>query len=276
LPAKVQTSIPDPTAPIPGATLLPNGAKKLSAAAAKMRLLKRLKCTQKFEKRAWLAGAKLVAGVDEVGRGCLFGPVVAAAVILEPSYRIRGLRDSKLITAELRESLAAKIREHSIAIAISSVDVETIDSINIYHASRLAMLNAVTQLAISPDHLLVDAMVVDYPAPDNRIAQTKIIHGDALSISIAAASIIAKVERDRMMREISSQYPQYDLASNKGYSAPKHLAALKEHGPTPLHRRTFAPVWMAEQTQEALAFMMEDEAGEMEAITEAAASAAEA
>jgi len=117
---------------------------------------------------------------------------------------------------------------------------------------------------------------VDYPAPDNRIAQTKIIHGDALSISIAAASIIAKVERDRMMREISSQYPQYDLASNKGYSAPKHLAALKEHGPTPLHRRTFAPVWMAEQTQEALAFMAEDETAEMEAITEAAASAAQA
>ena len=106
-----------------------------------MRLLKRLKCTQKFEKRAWQAGAKLVAGVDEVGRGCLFGPVVAAAVILDPSYRIRGLRDSKLLTADVREDLAVKIRAHSIAIAIAAVDVETIDAINIYHASRLAMLN---------------------------------------------------------------------------------------------------------------------------------------
>src|SRR5258707_1729136 len=120
-------------------------AKKLSAAAAKMRLLKRLKCTLKFEKKAWAAGAKLVAGVDEVGRGCLFGPVVAAAVILEQDYRIRGLRDSKLLPAEVRETLATRIREHSIAIAISAVDVETIDTINIYHASRLAMLNAVMQ-----------------------------------------------------------------------------------------------------------------------------------
>jgi ribonuclease HII len=249
--------------------------KKLSAAAAKMRLLKRLKCTQVFEKRAWESGEKLVAGVDEVGRGCLFGPVVAAAVILDPSYRIRKLRDSKLIPAELREELAARIREHSIAIAIASVDVETIDSINIYHASRLAMLQAVTQLTTAPDHLLVDAMVVDYPSAEARVAQTKIIHGDALSVSIAAASIIAKVERDRMMRDISDQYPQYDLASNKGYSAPKHLAALKEHGPTPLHRRTFAPVWMAEQSQEALAFMLEDEAPG-ESIVEAAAEAAQA
>src|SRR4051812_307163 len=150
-----------------------------------MRLLKRLKCTQKFEKRAWESGAKLVAGVDEVGRGCLFGPVVAAAVILDPSYRIRKLRDSKLIPAELREELAVRIREHSIAIAIASVDVETIDTINIYHASRLAMLQAVAQLSTVPDHLLVDAMVVDYPSVENRVAQTKIIHGDALSVSIA-------------------------------------------------------------------------------------------
>lgn len=240
-----------------------------------MRLLKRLKCTQRFEKHAWGSGAKLVAGVDEVGRGCLFGPVVAAAVILEPSFRIRGLRDSKLITAERRESLATKIREHSIAIAISAVDVETIDSINIYHASRLAMANAVSQLSTMPDHLLVDAMVVDFPSADNRVAQTKIIHGDALSISIAAASIIAKVERDRMMREISDQYPQYDLASNKGYSAPKHLAALREHGPTPLHRRTFAPVWMAEQTQELLAFMS-DESADVDQIAQAVAQTAQA
>lgn len=252
----------------------PAGAEKqVSAATLKMRLLKRLKCTQKFEKRAWLAGAKLVAGVDEVGRGCLFGPVVAAAVILDPSYRIRKLRDSKLIPAELREELAVRIREHSIAISIASVDVATIDAINIYHASRLAMLQAVSQLAVVPDHLLVDAMVIDFPSADARLAQTKIIHGDALSVSIAAASIIAKVERDRMMREISDQYPQYDLASNKGYSAPRHLAALREIGPTPMHRRTFAPVWMAEQSQEALAFMS-DESADLEQIAEAQAAGA--
>src|SRR4051812_18479310 len=175
-------------------------AKKLSAAAAKMRLLKRLKCTLKFEKKAWATGARLVAGVDEVGRGCLFGPVVAAAVILQPDYRIRGLRDSKLVPEPRREVLAERIREHAIAISIAAVDVETIDTINIYHASRLAMLNAVSGLRIAPDHLLVDAMVIDYPSVEARVGQTRIIHGDALSISIAAASIIAKVERDRMMR----------------------------------------------------------------------------
>ncbi len=202
-----------------------------------------------------------MAGVDEVGRGCLFGPVVAAAVILDRTYRIRGLRDSKLLPQKRREVLAERIREHAIAISIAAVDVETIDSINIYHASRLAMLNAVSQLSLVPDHLLVDAMVVDFPSAHERVAQTKIIHGDALSMSIAAASIVAKVARDRMMCEFATQYPHYDLASNKGYSAPKHLAALREHGPTHLHRRTFAPVWNAAnavQAQEMMEFMLDD------------------
>lgn len=234
----------------------------MSAAYAKMCLLKSLKCTQKFEKRAWATGAKLVAGVDEVGRGCLFGPVVAAAVILEPGHGIRGLRDSKLIPEETREKLAGNIRGKAVAIAIAVVDVETIDRINIYHASRMAMLQAVAQLDPLPDHLLVDAMVVDFPSAQERIAQSKIIHGDALSVSIAAASIIAKVERDRMMRELAPQYPHYDLASNKGYSAPKHLAALREFGPSPLHRMSFAPVWTSQQLQESLAFFSEgDETG---------------
>ena len=250
--------------------------KPLSPATLKMRLLKRLKCTLKFEKLAWTSGAKLVAGVDEVGRGCLFGPVVAAAVVLQPEYRIRGLRDSKLIPQLKREELDQRIREHSIAISIASVDVETIDAINIYHASRLAMLKAVMQLAPVPDHLLVDAMVVDFPSSENRCNQTRIIHGDALSASIAAASIVAKVERDRMMREISPDYPQYDLASNKGYSAPKHIAALREHGPTALHRKTFAPVWMAQAQQEALAFMSESDELSGSDLTEAFAKAAEA
>jgi ribonuclease HII len=235
--------------------------KQLSAATLKMRLLKRLKCTDRFEKAAALQGATLIAGVDEVGRGCLFGPVVAAAVILDRGYRIRGLRDSKLLPAPRREELAKRIREHSFAISIAAVDVETIDAINIYHASRLAMLQAVAQLSLVPDHLLVDAMVIDFPSATERVAQTKIIHGDARSISIAAASIVAKVERDRMLCELATEYPHYDLASNKGYSAPKHLAALKEHGPTPLHRRTFAPVWNAAnaaQAQEMMEFMLDE------------------
>ncbi|MBI2681695.1 MAG: ribonuclease HII [Acidobacteriales bacterium] len=227
----------------------------LSPSAEKMRLLKSLRCTQKYEKLAWRSGARQIAGVDETGRGCLFGPVVAAAVILDPDYRIRGLRDSKLITEPVRDHLAAKIRKHAIAIALAVVDVEIIDAINIYQASKLAMQQAVAQLWPVPDHLLVDAMTLDHPSAEQRTPQTPLIHGDALSVSIAAASIIAKVERDRMMRDYSAQYPLYDLANNKGYSAPKHLAALRAHGPTALHRRTFAPVWNALHPQEALAFM---------------------
>jgi ribonuclease HII len=226
-----------------------------SKGTLKMRLLKRLKCTLKFEKDAWAAGAKLVAGVDEVGRGSLFGPVVAAAVILEPDYRIRGLRDSKLLDEKTREKLAERIKEHAIAYAIAAVDVARIDQINIYHASLLAMRDAVAQLAPAPDHLLLDAVRIQWECP-----QTKIIHGDALSASIAAASIIAKVARDAMIRLWDPVYPQYDLASNKGYRSPKHLAALREHGPTPLHRQSFAPVWMSTVPQEEFAFMMEDEA----------------
>lgn len=228
--------------------------KKLSPSAAKLRLLKRLKCTQKFEKRAWETGAKLVAGVDEVGRGSLFGPVVAAAVILEPSYRIRGLRDSKLLQQVDREKLAPRIQEHAIAYAVAAVDVARIDQINIYHASKLAMRLAAEQLTVRPDHLLIDAMRIDFDCP-----QTPIIHGDALSISIAAASILAKVERDAMIRAWDPVYPEYGLASNKGYSTPKHKKVLRELGPTPLHRQSFAPVWMNTPTQDVLAFMQEDD-----------------
>jgi len=243
--------------------LLPDGSRQeLSKAAAKLRLIKSLHCTTEHEKQARAAGARIVAGVDEVGRGCLFGPVVAAAVVLDPEYRIRGLRDSKLVPPKTREALAERIRERAISWAIASVDVETIDRINIYHATRLAMYKAVAQLDHVPDHLLVDAMVVDFPSAEQRVSQTKIICGDAVSASIAAASIIAKVERDRMMREIAEQYPEFDLASNKGYRSPKHLKALRELGPSPLHRRSFAPVWMAEHPQEVLTFLAgEDEQG---------------
>lgn len=240
--------------------------KTLSPAAAKLRLLKRLHCTLKFEKLARQLGARMIAGVDEVGRGSLFGPVVAAAVILDPGYRIRGLRDSKLLIAERREVLAERIREHAIAWAIAAVDAARIDQINIYQASRVAMREAVISLQPGPDHLLIDAMRLDCELP-----QRAIIHGDALSASIAAASILAKVERDRMVREWDPVFPVYGLASNKGYSTPHHLAALRLHGPSPLHRQSFAPVWNNPVPQEVLAFMLEEKPEEvLEEISEAA------
>src|SRR5882724_2306186 len=229
--------------PKSGSQTTPRG---LSPAAVKLRLLKRLRCTLRYEKEAWRQGFRLVGGVDEAGRGCLFGPVVAAAVILNPQDRIRGLRDSKLLLAETRERLAVQIRQRALCWAFAAVDAMQIDAINILQASRLAMLNAVLQLRPEPDFLLVDAVRLEHPS-----AQRAIIHGDALSASIAAASIIAKVERDRMMRELDATYPQYALASNKGYGTRAHKAALLEHGPTPLHRMTFAPV---RNSQEEFAF----------------------
>ncbi len=196
-----------------------------------------------------------MAGVDEVGRGSLFGCVVAAAVVLDPAYRIRGLRDSKLLPAEKREVLADRIREHAITWATYAVDAARIDQINIYQASRVAMHQAVLKLQPSPDYLLIDAMKLFCDIP-----QRAIIHGDALSASIAAASILAKVERDRMIRDWDPVFPIYGLASNKGYSTPRHLAALREHGPSPLHRQSFAPVWNNPVPQEVLAFMLQDKA----------------
>jgi ribonuclease HII len=233
----------------------------VTKATQKLRLLKKLKCTLKYEKLAWASGAQLVAGVDEVGRGCLFGPVVAAAVILKPDYRIRGLRDSKLLDRKTREKLAPRIRENCIAWAIASVDVATIDAINIYWASKKAMEEAVAKLAPLPDHLLIDAMRINFECD-----QTAILHGDAVSASIAAASIIAKVERDAMIREFDCVYPGYGLASNVGYRSPIHLKALNEKGPTPLHRMSFAPVWMANTPQEVLEFMAQSEAEDLDAV----------
>jgi len=211
---------------------------RLSPAAAKLRLLKSLRCTFRHEKEAWREGSRLVGGVDEAGRGCLFGPVVAAAVILNPQDRIRGLRDSKLLPEQTRERLAAQIRARAFCWAFAAVDAAEIDAINILQASRLAMRNAVLQLHPEPDFLLVDAVRLDHPC-----SQRAIIHGDALSVSIAAASIIAKVERDRMMRELDATYPQYALASNKGYGTPDHYSGLKVHGITIHHRRSFAPIY---------------------------------
>jgi len=247
----------------------PNSAvseKTLSKAAAKLRLLKRLKCTTKHENALLAAGARHIAGVDEVGRGCLFGPVVAAACVLDPAYRIRGLRDSKLLKREEREALYVRIREHAVCYSVAAVAVATIDAINIRQASLLAMKQAVAGLPLRPCHLLVDAERVDCDVP-----QTALIHGDAISASIAAASILAKVERDAILCQWHKMYPLYDLASNKGYSTPKHEEALRLHGPTPQHRQSFAPVWMA-STQQTLAFE-EVEAVDEEAMLELEAEA---
>jgi len=244
----------------------PETGQPLSRSAAKLRLLKRLRCSLSYERRVWAAGAKMVAGVDEVGRGSLFGPVVAAAVILDPGHRIRGLRDSKLLPERVREKLAARIRERALAFAVAAVDAACIDQINIYQASRLAMREAVAQLAPAPDHLLIDAVRIEFDC-----AQTPIIHGDALSASIAAASILAKVERDRLVRQWDPVYPLYGLACNKGYYTAQHIASLRQHGPSPLHRHSFAPVWQAASAQQALAFMLrEEEAAADEALAAAA------
>jgi len=211
--------------------------ESVSAATRKLRMLRSLVCGNKYEKAARRDGATIIAGVDEVGRGALFGPVVAAAVILPPETRIRGLRDSKQLLREDRERLAKVVERKALAIAIAEVDAETIDRVNIYQATRIAMTAAVGKLDLVPDHLLIDAMRLDLVC-----TQTTIIYGDSLSISIAAASVIAKVYRDARMRELDKDYPQYGLASHKGYSTPQHLAALDKHGPCPLHRKSFRPV----------------------------------
>jgi ribonuclease HII len=175
--------------------------------------------------------------LDEAGRGSLFGPVVAAAVVLNPKRRIVGLDDSKKLPAERRAELAERIREHALSWATAEIDASRIDAWNIYQASRQAMVAALSRLNPLPDYLLLDAIELDLP-----IEQKALIHGDARSVSIAAASILAKVERDRRMEEFHAHYPQYGLAQNKGYGTPDHLDALKQHGPSPLHRFSYAPV----------------------------------
>ncbi|HTX16314.1 MAG TPA: ribonuclease HII [Candidatus Baltobacteraceae bacterium] len=194
-------------------------------------------CCSRYEREARQRGWQRVAGLDEAGRGSLFGPVVAAAVILNPRRRIVGLDDSKKLAPERRGELAVRIREHALAWAVAEIDASRIDAWNIYQASRQAMVAAISQFNPFPDYLLLDALELDLP-----IEQKALIHGDARSVSIAAASILAKVERDRRMEEFDELYPQYGLAQNKGYGTPDHLEALRRLGPTPLHRYSYAPV----------------------------------
>jgi ribonuclease HII len=194
-------------------------------------------CSSRFERAARQLGWTRIAGLDEAGRGALFGPVVAAAVILNPRRRIVGLDDSKKLPAERRTQLAERVREYALAWAVAEVDAQRIDAWNIYQASRQAMTAALQQLSIVPDYLLIDAMQLDV-----LIEQKSIIKGDARSVSIAAASILAKTHRDARMEEWDAIYPQYGLARHKGYATPDHLEALRLHGPTPRHRHSFAPV----------------------------------
>jgi ribonuclease HII len=198
---------------------------------------RKFRCEAVFEQELRARGFQLVAGVDEVGRGSLFGPVFAAAVVLSPERPIRGLDDSKMLEPERREVLAARIRERAVAWKVAAVDAATIDRVNIYQASRIAMRMAVERLVPAPDFVLIDAVPLDLPVP-----QRPLIKGDARCHAIAAASILAKVERDGCMRVWDEIFPAYGLASHKGYSTPTHVKAIAEWGPTPLHRLSFEPV----------------------------------
>lgn len=190
-----------------------------------------------FEQEARQKGAQYIAGIDEVGRGPLAGPVVAAAVILPENHGIIGLDDSKKLSEAKRLALYEQIQACALAIGVGEVSPKVIDEINIYEASKRAMYAAIEQLTLTPDYLLIDAMKLDVAIP-----QEKIIKGDARSVSIAAASIVAKTIRDQQMSDYSQCYPEYDFEHNAGYGTAKHLTALETYGITPIHRKTFAPV----------------------------------
>ncbi len=195
-------------------------------------------CGWKLERAARQVGAQCIAGLDEVGRGPMFGPVVASAVILPLGCRLTGLTDSKLLPEKKRNEFERIIQTKAVAWAVAAVDVETIDCINIRQASLLAMRLAVEQLTVRPDYLLIDGLdCIDWPCP-----QQSVIQGDSTSLSIAAASVLAKVYRDRLLVELDGQYPGYGLASHKGYCCPAHMEALRRLGPTPLHRKSYQPV----------------------------------
>lgn len=190
-----------------------------------------------YEKELYAQGVQLIAGVDEVGRGPLAGPVVAAAVILPKNCKIPGLNDSKKIPKSKHQAIYQAVLDQALSIGIGVKDNRVIDQVNIYEATKLAMLEAIQELELQPQHLLIDAMKLDLP-----ISQTSIIKGDANSLSIAAASIVAKVTRDQMMTAYDQEYPGYDFAQNAGYGTAKHLQGLEKQGVTPIHRRSFEPI----------------------------------
>jgi ribonuclease HII len=193
----------------------------------------------RFESAAWRRGITRLAGVDEAGRGPLAGPVVAAAVVLPPGARIAGVDDSKRLLPEERERLFDVIRGRAVGVAVAVVDHVTIDRINILQATRLAMGQALAALDVEPELVLTDFVAV----PGLRCPQRNLVEGDRRSASVAAASIIAKVTRDRIMEEADREYPAYGFRRHKGYATPEHRMALEQHGPCALHRRTFAGIW---------------------------------
>ena len=191
----------------------------------------------KYERELNKKDIKLIAGVDEVGRGPLIGPVVAAAVILPKDYKLDGLTDSKKLSEKKREYFYEIIKKDALAIGIGIVNEKVIDEINIYEATKVAMKEAINKLNIKPEHILIDAMPLDLDIPT-----TSIIKGDLLSINISAASVIAKVTRDHMLYEMDKEYPMYDLKNNKGYGTKKHIEAIKKYGITKYHRLSYKPV----------------------------------
>jgi ribonuclease HII len=188
-----------------------------------------------FERVLWKSGIRAIAGVDEVGVGPLAGPVVAAAVVFPPNTELDGIDDSKQLEPEQRTKLAARIREHATAIGVGSAEVGEIDRLNIYHAGLLAMRRAIEALPLAPEHVLVDARVI----PGVSIPQNSFNKGDGINFSIAAASIIAKTHRDRLMEDLEKEYPGYGFAQHKGYSTLEHQNAIRELGPCPIHRLSF-------------------------------------
>ena len=197
----------------------------------------RLEQMLRYEKELYQAGYQTIAGIDEVGRGPLAGPVVAAAVILPPECKIKGLNDSKKIPKKKHMAIYQAIMDQALAIGIGIMDNTVIDQVNIYEATKLAMKEALSKLSLKPDYLLIDAMKLDVEIP-----QEPIIKGDANSLSIAAASVVAKVTRDKLMADYDKEFPGYDFAQNAGYGTKSHLQGLEQNGVTPIHRKTFEPV----------------------------------
>ena len=197
----------------------------------------RLEQMLRYEKELYQAGYQTIAGIDEVGRGPLAGPVVAAAVILPPGCKINGLNDSKKIPKKKHQDIYQAVMDKALAVGIGLMNSEIIDQVNIYEATKLAMKEALSKLRLKSDYLLIDAMKLDVDIP-----QESIIKGDANSLSIAAARIVAKVTRDKLMTDYDKEFPGYDFAQNAGYGTKSHLQGLERHGVTPIHRKTFEPV----------------------------------
>ena len=212
-------------------------AKRKRQLLANIAEAKRLESLLAYERELYINNIMLIAGVDEVGRGPLAGPVIAAAVILPKNCKIAGLNDSKQIPKAQHQKVYDEVIAKALSVGIGCIDHEVIDQVNIYEATKLAMLQAIEQLTIKPQHLLIDAMQLSVDIP-----QTSLIKGDAKSMSIAAASIVAKVTRDKLMAEYDKQYPGYDFAHNAGYGTKKHLQALVVQGVTDIHRRSFEPI----------------------------------